>query len=162
MSHRNAPDISLAASRNDKRRGEFIVHRQQVVVGIATHTPPELTNVRDDVSGDSGMHQTKLPVGFDELIVALGRVTDQLVCTDLDCQTDCGTSELEAMPSASSINRPERRPARSNRLAKMVQQFVIRKLATALQNDASRLVKTILAGRWAGRPHRSESTFLTD
>ena len=78
------------------------------------------------------MHQAELPVGFDELVVALGRVTDQLVCAD---QT------AEAVPVHGAGSHPfslidqqdrTRRPFPLQQLSQMVQQFVVRKLATAL------------------------------
>ncbi len=72
----------LSAVSNNERRCEFVVHRQQISIWIAGDGTTTLTKARDGIGDDPGVHLSKLPVGFNGLIVALRRVANQLVCAD--------------------------------------------------------------------------------
>src|SRR6266853_2560868 len=72
----------VPTSGNDERRGEFVINCQEIGRRIATHGTALMANIDNGIRKDSWVHEAQLPVRFDELVVPIGSVPDQLVCSD--------------------------------------------------------------------------------
>ena len=76
---RRAPASSLARSADHNRRGELVVHGQQIGRRVSADRSAESLDRRDRVGHDLGVHRAKHAIDFDVVVVAAGRVPDELV-----------------------------------------------------------------------------------
>ena len=97
--------------------------------------PPSCTNALDDVGDHPGMHEAKLPVRFDELVVALRSVPNQPVCADQAAET--GAKYRAGRQIFIFIyQKAGEAPFAFQQAAELIQQFFVGELPAAFVNDA--------------------------